>query len=58
MVMAYFFVLLAIVVMGGPFLIKELSKLNLIIFILAEGVIAPYIIMFDSRFIAQLYLDS
>jgi len=58
MLIAYFFVLLVIVVMGGPLLIKELSKWNVVGFILAEGLIAPYIIMLDSRFIALLYLDS
>ncbi len=58
MLIAYFLVLLTIVVMGGPLLIKELAKINIICFIIAEGLIAPYIVMLDSRFIALLYMDS
>ena len=58
MLIAYFLVLLTIVVMGGPLLIKELSQLNIAGFIVAEGLIAPYIVMLDSRFIALLYMDS
>jgi hypothetical protein len=58
MLIAYFLVLLTIVVMGGPLLIKELAKINIIGFIIAEGLIAPYIVMLDSRFIALLYMDS
>jgi hypothetical protein len=58
MLIAYFLVLLSIVVVGGPLLIKELSQTNIIGFIIAEGLIAPYIVMLDSRFIALLYMDS
>jgi hypothetical protein len=57
MLIAYFLVLLTIVVMGGPLLIKEISQLNIIGFIIAEGLIAPYIVMLDSRFIALLYMN-
>lgn len=58
MLIAYFLVVLTIIVMGGPLLIKELAKLNILGFIVAEGLIAPYIIMLDSRFIALLYMDK
>lgn len=55
---AYIIVILGIVIIGGSLLIGILGKTNLIGFILAEELIAPYLIMLDSRFITLLYRES
>ena len=54
----YIIVILGIVIIGGPLLIGILGKSNIIGFVIAEELIAPYIIMLDSRFIALLYRES
>lgn len=54
----YLIVILGIVVIGGPFLIGILGKSSIFGFVIAEELIAPYVIMLDSRFIALLYRES
>ena len=54
----YLIVILGIVIIGGPIVIGILGKTNLFGFLVAEELIAPYIIMLDSRFIALLYIKS
>jgi hypothetical protein len=56
--LAYIIVILGIFIIGGPLLIGIIGKTNLIGFIVAEELIAPYLIMLDSRFITLLYKES
>ncbi len=56
--LGYLIVIFSFVIIGGPLLIGILGKFNLIGFLIAEEIIAPYIIMLDSRFISLLYRES
>ena len=58
MFLGYLVVILGIVIVGGPLLIGVLGKSNIVGFVIAEELIAPYIIMLDSRFIALIYRES
>ncbi len=56
--LGYIIVILGVVIIGGPLLIGVLGKSNIVGFVIAEELIAPYIIMLDSRFIALIYRES
>jgi hypothetical protein len=55
LLIGYFFVILGVVVIGGPILKEIIESVNIIGFVIAQLVIAPYILMFYSRFVALIY---
>ncbi len=53
----YFIVILGVVVIGGPILKEIVGSANILGFLIAEELIAPYIIMFSARFSALIYMS-
>ncbi|HML05843.1 MAG TPA: DUF4013 domain-containing protein [Methanobacterium sp.] len=54
----YIIVILGIVLIGGPILKEILESANIFGFLVAEELLAPYIIMFSARFTALIYMES
>lgn len=57
LMIGYLFVILGLVVVGGPILVEIIGSFNLIGFIIAQLIVAPYILMFSARFTALIYTD-
>jgi hypothetical protein len=55
LLVGYFIVILGVVVIGWPILKEIIESTNIIGFVLAELIIAPYILMFSARFTALIY---
>ena len=58
LLIGYFIVVLGVVVIGWPILKEIIESANIISFVVAELIIAPYILMFSARFIALIYIHS
>ena len=57
LIIGYFIVILGLVVIGGPILKEIIESSNIFGFVIAEELIAPYIIMFSARFTALIYME-
>lgn len=55
LIVSYMIVIIGFVTIGGPILEEIISTANLYGFIIAQLVIAPYILMFYARFISLIY---
>jgi len=55
LVLGYLFVVIGLMVFGFPILKETIHSVTLIGFTIAELIIAPYILMFSTRFIALIY---
>ena len=51
----YFIVILGVVVIGWPILKEIIESANIIGFVIAELIMAPYILMFSARFTVLIY---
>ncbi len=56
--LSYIIVILGIVIIGGPILKEIVGSANIYGFFISEELIAPYLIMFASRFTALIYMES
>ena len=57
LIIGYLLVIIGVVVIGGPILKEAIKSINLFGFVIAELIVAPYIIMFSARFIALIYRE-
>ena len=58
LLIGYFIVIIGVVVIGGPIIKEMIGSANIYGFFIAEEIIAPYLIMFASRFNALIYMES
>lgn len=57
LIIGYLIVVIGVVVIGGPILKEIVESTNIFGFVIAEELIAPYIIMFAARFNALIYME-
>jgi len=57
LIIGYLIVILGVVVIGGPILKEIIGSTNIFGFVIAEELIAPYIVMFSARFSALIYME-
>ncbi len=58
LLIGYFIVILGLVVVGWPILKEIMESTNIVGFIIAELIIAPYFLMFAARFTALIYKSA
>jgi len=58
LIIGYLIVILGVLVIGGPILKQIIGSANIFGFVIAEELIAPYIVMFSARFSALIYMES
>lgn len=58
LLIGYFIVLLGVVAVGLPVLKEVIGSINIVGFVIAELIIAPYFLMFSARFTALIYKSA